>query len=119
LSAQLTQTETAFLNDLEQTKRSWVVAVESALASKLSSQWSERPDDWAKLAARLDNPEDKAAMVAVVEELLSGLTHSFLATLDGATALAESTQLDVRGTDGQFFRRYLHEYWPPHRETEA
>ena len=60
----------------------------------------------------LTTPEAKAAFITAVSELLSGLTHSTLVTLDGGSALAETTLLTIRDTGGHEFVDFLHESWP-------
>jgi hypothetical protein len=47
-----------------------------------------------------------------VSELLSRLTHSALVTLDGGSALAETTLLTISDKDGHEFKNFLHEFWP-------
>jgi hypothetical protein len=118
-STHLTSNEAALLKDLELSRQSWLDTVDSAVSSRRSLDWSENSSSWERIAARLTSADDKAALVAVFNEVLAGQCHSFLATLDGATDLAEVTMLEVCGNDGKPFRKQLHEYWPQFSGTEA
>ncbi|ANH67151.1 hypothetical protein ABE85_05420 [Mitsuaria sp. 7] len=105
--------ESAFLAQLAVAKNSWLTAAQRALASEQGTEpWSETAEAWARLRSRLCTAEDQAAWATVIDELLGGLLHSALVTLDGGSALAETTLLSIEDSDGHQFKTHLHEYWP-------
>lgn len=108
----LHSSEIAFLKDLALAKSSWTSAAAEAISNPQSAVWIENAEAWSKLSACAQDPEAKEAFVAVVSELLSGLVHSALVSLDGGSALAETTTLSVQDADGYTFKRFLHEFWP-------
>ena len=103
--------EIAFLKDLALSKDSWVAAAREGVTEP-SQLWFENEQAWKALAANLQTREAKEAFERVVTELLSGLVHSVLVTLDGGTQLAESTLLSITDGEGYEFSRHLHESWP-------
>lgn len=108
---ELHSSEAAFLKDLAESRAWWTrIASDGLIGSDVA--WSEHPEAWAELSDLLNTPEAKAAFSAAVSELLSGLAHSALVTLDGGSALAETTSLTIRDKDGHEFIDHLHEYWP-------
>lgn len=119
MQAELTPFEIAFLADLASSKNGWLQAARSALELDAPLEWSECADSWRKVANSLPNADTRVALLTAIEELLSGLSHSFLATLDGATQLAEQTKLEVTAEDSIPFKRFLHEFWPEHAHSEA
>ncbi|MFN4121576.1 hypothetical protein [Acidovorax sp.] len=108
----LRSSEVAFLKALALSNESWSQAAIEALSDPPSAEWSEQRAAWAALAAHLSNPEAREAFHAVLSELLSGLTHSFLVTLDGGSSLAETTSLTIQDDQGITFKSFLHEFWP-------
>ncbi len=108
---ELHPSEAAFLKDLAESRVWWTRAASDGLIGS-DVPWSEKPEAWAKLSSLLTTPEAKAAFITAVSELLSGLTHSTLVTLDGGSALAETTSLTIRDADGHEFVDFLHEFWP-------
>ena len=105
--------EAAFLSALAVARDSWVTAAASAVSNPSSAEtWSEVTVAWSRLADRLNSPEDKEAFVAAVREVLSGLVHSSLVTVDGGSVLAETTLLTVQDDSGYVFKTFLHEAWP-------
>lgn len=107
--------EEAFLRDLALNKRSWLDAARAALDARENADWSQCPDAWRRLANLAADADQRSAVLSVIDELLSGLSHSFLTTLDGATHLAETTLLEVRAEDRVPFNRSLHEFWPQYQ----
>lgn len=103
--------ETAFLKDIADAKAWWTRMASDGLTTA-DVGWSDHPQAWATLARLLKTPEDRAAFTAAVTDLLSGFAHSTLVTLDGGTALAETTLLTIRDKNGHEFKDYLHEFWP-------
>jgi len=113
MSATLTSAEAKFIEQLATNSQSWLLAATDALDGHGSvEEWSECPTAWKFLASALPPGEARAALRAVLQELLNGISHSFLATLDGATNLAEVVQLEVHAQDAVPFKRFLHEFWP-------
>ena len=108
---ELHPSEAAFLKDLAESRAWWTRAASAGLISS-DVPWSDHPEAWAKLSRVLNTPEAKAAFITAVSELLSGLTHSTLVTLDGGSALAETTLLTIRDADGHEFIDFLHDFWP-------
>jgi hypothetical protein len=104
--------EDAFLRSLAEANESWLGAAREALASPTKAKWSEKQQSWSTLSARLTSECDREALQAVLTELLSGLTHSVLVTLDGGSALAETTILKIQDEQGVTFKSFLHEFWP-------
>lgn len=110
-------TEAAFLKDLALAKASWVEAATDAIANPASTEdWSEELGGWSILSERLSQPQERAAFRAVVDELLSGVLHSALVTLDGGSQLAETTALTLHDDQGNSFKRFLHEFWPEYSD---
>lgn len=104
--------EIALLKDFALAKSSWVSAAEEAIATPEDVVWAEDAEAWSKLSECIQTPEAKEAFIAVVSELLSGVLHSALVSLDGGSELAETTTLSVQDADGHEFKRFLHEFWP-------
>lgn len=104
--------EIALLKDLALAKSSWTSAAAEAIAAPEDAVWVENAEAWSKLSACVQAPEAKEAFIAVVSELLSGVLHSALVSLDGGSALADTTTLSVQDADGYQFERFLHEFWP-------
>ena len=112
MAATLTPLEDAFLRDLALSKRTWLETARGALDGHDDLIWSECESSWRALAAASANADLRKALLIAIDELLGGLTHSFLVTLDGGTQLAEKTLVEVRGEDEAPFTRGLHEFWP-------
>lgn len=108
----LHSSEIALLEDLALAKSSWTSAAAEAISNPQSAVWIENAEAWSKLSTCVQDSEAKEAFVAVVSELLSGLVHSTLVSLDGGTALAETTTLSIQDAEGYTFKRFLHEFWP-------
>lgn len=109
----LQPSELGLLRDLALTRDALVNTAADALRPSAGAQpWTDVPASWAALSKRLTTSEDQQAFHAVVRELLSIQAHSFLTTLDGGTALAESTLLSIQDEQGHVFKRFLHESWP-------
>ena len=104
--------EIALLKDLALAKSSWVSATAEAIKAPREAFWVENNAAWSKLSEYLQCSEAKEAFVAVVSELISGVLHSTLVSLDGGSALAETTSLSIKDADGHVFKRCLHEFWP-------
>ncbi len=104
--------EVALLKDLALAKASWVSAAADAIEAPKDSVWIENTEAWSRLSGYVQCPEAKEAFVAVVSELISGVLHSALVSLDGGSALAETTILSIQDADGHIFKRFLHEFWP-------
>jgi hypothetical protein len=112
--------EVALLRDLALAKSSWTSAASEAISNPQAERWIENEQAWSKLSSLLRDSDSHDAFVAVVSELLSGLMHSVLVTLDGGSALAESTLLTVQDEKGHEFKKFLHEFWPHYaNDTEA
>ena len=113
MSSTLTSPEAKFLEQLAKNSQSWLESATDALEGRGNvEEWSDCPEAWKSLVAALPSGEARAAFKLVLQELLSGVSHSFLATLDGTTSLAESVQLEVCAQDSVPFTRFLHEFWP-------
>ena len=96
MSSTLTSPEAKFLEQLAKNSQSWLESATDALEGRGNvEEWSDCPEAWKSLVAALPSGEARAAFKLVLQELLSGVSHSFLATLDGTTSLAESVQLEV------------------------
>jgi len=110
---ELHPSELALLNQLALIRDSWENAAASAISTAPTAlEWSEVPNEWAKLSSILSAPEDQQAFRAVVRELLSGQAHSFLVALDGGSSLAETTLIAIQDEGGHVFKTSLHEFWP-------
>lgn len=107
--------EIAFLLDLASAKDSWKAAAAEGIADP-SAVWIENTDAWSKLSESLKQAGAVEAFVEVASELMSGLLHSVLVSLDGGTSLAETTLISLRDEKGHEFRRFLHEFWPEYSE---
>jgi hypothetical protein len=107
--------EVAFLKALAMAKASWKAAAAEGIASD-AVPWAENDSAWRKLAQSLSS-EDRAAFLSVVDDLLSGIIHSTLVTLDGGSALSETTLLTIQDNQGYEFKRFLHEFWPEFKDA--
>lgn len=103
--------EIAFLLDLAAAKASWTAAAAEGIANP-SAVWIENANAWLQLADGLKQTGTTDAFLEVASELMSGLLHSVLVTLDGGTSLAETALISLRDENGHEFKRFLHEYWP-------
>jgi hypothetical protein len=104
--------ELALLKDLSTAKDSWTASAADGISNPHSAMWIDNHEAWSKLSASLPDAESRDAFVAVVSELLSGLVHSMLVTLDGGSVLAETTLVSIQDDNGYEFKRFLHEFWP-------
>lgn len=111
--------EAAFLEDLALAKSSWLKTASSAVESEHPLIWSDQTAAWTRLRQLLAEAGATSEFVAVVDELLSGVLHSVLVTLDGGSHLAETTLIYVTDDKGHTFRRFLHEYWPEFNQSGA
>lgn len=102
--------EAAFLKDLAESRASWTRTASDSLVNA-DLAWSDHPEAWATLSSLLNTQKARMAFTTAVSELLSGLTHSALVTLDGGSALAEATLLTISDKDGHEFKDFLHEFW--------
>jgi hypothetical protein len=110
---ELHPSELALLNQLALIRDTWVDAAESAISTAPTAlEWSEVPNEWAKLSSILSTREDQQAFRAVIRELLSGQVHSLLVALDGGSSLAETTLISIQDEGGHVFKTFLHEFWP-------
>jgi hypothetical protein len=100
------QSREALLRDLASTVDYWREAVREGLTGR------ETHDEQATDALRVlrTSGADGESLVTVVEWALSGLVHSALATLDGASSGCPT--LDLRDTHGLSLGEALHEEWP-------
>jgi hypothetical protein len=72
---------------------------------------------FARVAATLGQPEDRAALEAVIGAIAATVVHSIMVTLDGGTSSAEHPLGPVRLVDaaGGEARPGLHEWYIDHR----
>jgi hypothetical protein len=112
--------EIAFLQDLARAKETWLAGAAEAMSDPTKVAWSQDSAAWSKLASCVHAANAEEELQSVLSELLSGLIHSVLVSLDGGTVLAETTSLTVRDESGHEFKRFLHEFWPEYsRRDEA
>lgn len=116
---QLHVTEAAFLEELARTKASWTSIASKTIANSQDPSWSEHSAEWEQLSRCIRDAGAEAAFEKVIAEILSGLIHSTLVTLDGGTVLAETTLLTVRDDEGHEFKRFLHEFWPEYADQNS
>ncbi|RVT84905.1 hypothetical protein [Inhella crocodyli] len=110
--------EIAFLLDLAAAKASWKAAAAAGISNP-SAVWIENANAWSKLSECLKQAGATENFVEVVSELMSGLLHSVLVSLDGGTSLAETTLISLRDEEGHEFKRFLHEFWPEYAERTS
>ena len=108
-------TTTAFLEDLARHLDTWLAqGVVAMTDTSAELKWTDRPEAFHTIAPHLSTPECRAAVHTALLELLSGLSHSFLVTLDGGTALAQHTTLSLKDSAGQELESGLHERFYDH-----
>ena len=71
--------------------------------------WELDEESWQDFASAIDSPMRRAQLERLLEHLLRGLTHSLLATIDGASASAEVCRIHLTGPDGGSLGEGLHE----------
>jgi hypothetical protein len=110
MSAPLTDQERAFLSALAGIHRSWSVAAGDVLEAPAAPAWVEDAEGVAILRQALTAPEAREAMRALMSQVIGGVLHSVLATLDGDSNAPDTENLSVSASNGAPFRRFLHEY---------
>jgi hypothetical protein len=101
---------TAFLEDLARHLDIWLAQGALAMTDPSAEiKWTDKPEAFRAIAPHLSTPECRAAVHTALLELLTGLSHSFLVTLDGGTALAQQTSLSLTDSAGQELESGLHE----------
>jgi len=110
MSTPLTDYERAFLAALAGIHRSWSGAVGDALKAPSAPAWVEDKKGLAIVANALAAPEAREAMNALISQVIGGVLHSVLVTLDGDANVAGTENLSVSAADGTHFRKFLHEY---------
>ena len=86
------KTEEALFDDLAEIYDHWIsVAMESTSNSEAGLKWADDPEAFKKLGEVLHYTNTLPQFEQAVSELLRGVMHSFLVTLDGGTKLAEET----------------------------
>ena len=108
--------EVALLQDLATAKNWWKSAAAEGISEPRAAQWIESTEAWSKLSECVAKAGANEAFVDVVSELLSGLIHSVLVSLDGGTSLAETTLITLQDEEGYEFKRFLHEFWPEYAD---
>lgn len=115
----LRHTETAFLTELAAIRDYWLNASLEALSKDDGSLMSgQDPEPWMRLGQTLRESGQLEDFEAVVNDAFCGAIHSFLASLDDASALADVTLLTIIDDEGKAFRRHLHEYSPEFADPE-
>ncbi len=98
-----------FIEELATSLDYWTDTLVRSVSDESDLRWSERPDEFRKLAEALRRGGAQDAFASVVREGLRGVIHSVLVTLDGGTQLAESVLLSITDDHGETFGRDLHE----------
>jgi hypothetical protein len=110
MSDALSDHERAFLSALAGIRRSWSKAVAGALETPGAPAWIDEPDRLAVLKQSLATPEAREAMCALASQVIGGVLHSVLVTLDGDSNAPETEDLQLSAGSGLPFRKFLHEY---------
>jgi hypothetical protein len=110
MSRPLTDHERAFLSALADIHRSWSAAAEDALEAPNAPVWVESAEGVAVLKEALAAPEARKALGALTSQIIGGVLHSVLVTLDGDSNAPDTANLTVSDSDGVPFRKFLHEY---------
>ena len=104
------KTEEALFEDLAEIYDHWVsVAIESTANSEASLKWTDDPEAFKRLGEVLQDTNTMPQFEQAISELLRGVMHSFLVTLDGGTKLAEKTNLSIADDMGYTLPKNLHE----------
>ena len=112
---ELHDSESAFLDQLGSSKASWEAAVNNVLQSSTPDLiWSSYPEAWQRIVRIIRESGAEDDFKAITSELLYGAIHSVLAVLDGSSALADKTQLNIQDGSGHQFIHFLNEFWPEH-----
>jgi len=106
---------TAFLEDLARHLDTWLAQGVLAMTDPSAElKWTDQPEAFRVIASHLSHPDCPAALRTALLELLSGVAHSFLVTLDGGTALAQHTSLSLTDASGEPLQSGLHERFYDH-----
>ena len=104
------KTEQSLYEALANTYDHWLsTAVKSMENADSNLQWTDQPEAFQKLAEALRETENIPSFEQVLSEIIRGVLHSTLVTLDGGTTLAEKTNLTITDDNGYELHKYLHE----------
>lgn len=87
--------EEAFLGDLARHIETWRDDVVKAVEDPASARWSEQGVSFRRLNAKLFSGSELEDLRSVLSEALRGILHSTLASIDGATILSSTGNLEL------------------------
>lgn len=100
----------ALFADLAATLEYWTASSVQALTDPDADlSWCDHPEEFRTIQTKLQFAPDQHALSACISEILRGVIHSVLVTLDGGTKMAESHVLKVVTEDGIALSSPLHE----------
>lgn len=107
--------EEALFDDLAAALEYWKAgSVEALTDPDADLSWCDHPEEFRAIQTKLQFAPDRHALSTCMSEILRGLIHSVLVTLDGGTKMAESHELNVVTQDGEVLSRTLHEGFIEH-----
>lgn len=80
---------------LKEIKDYWVDTSIESLNEDADLVWSDYEEEYNLLRSRLTSKEEKEVFRKIVDELIKGVIHSFLVTIDGGDNLSEKYNLDL------------------------
>jgi hypothetical protein len=102
--------EDALFKDLATALDHWMAgSIEALTDPNADLSWCDHPDAFRTIQTKLQFAPDQLALSACMSEILRGVIHSVLVTLDGGTKMAESHALKVITEDGIPLSGSLHE----------
>lgn len=107
--------EQALYDDLAATLDYWKVAsVESLTDPDVDLSWCDHPTAFRTIQKKLQTSQDRDAIASCMSEILRGLIHSVLVTLDGGSKLAETHSFNLVTSEGEMISSVLHEGFIDH-----
>lgn len=107
--------ETAFFEQLARDLDYWVEAGVAACTNPDADlTWSEDPESFRALAAKLSSPALRPHVERALRNLLYGQLHSVLVMFDGGSSLANETNLTIADDNGDQYPEGLHELFVQH-----
>jgi hypothetical protein len=102
--------EEALFADLATALDYWMAgSVEALTDPDADLSWCDHPEEFRTIQTKLQFAPDQHALSACMSEILRGVIHSVLVTLDGGTKMAESHAIKVVTEDGVPLSGSLHE----------
>ena len=108
-------TQQLFFEDLGLTIDSWADAIRALVdESHPDLTWVDNPEAFLRIREVIRDSQSSTELEQVFSEVIRGVIHSVLVTLDGGSKLADTTNLALVDDSGEKLPRNLHEMFVDH-----